>query len=89
MADKRPGAVLPIPDRDYQGPVQFDAKSGGGLRYSRFHTTALCSPTRPALLTRRNHHAVGMGHITETAMPAPSYRSIRPRDSFDTTRATF
>lgn len=49
-----------------------------GLRYSRFHTTALCSPTRAALLTGRNHHAVGMGHITETATPAPGYRSQRP-----------
>lgn len=50
----------------------------GGLRYSRFHTTALCSPTRAAMLTGRNHHAVGMGHITETATPAPGYRSTRP-----------
>lgn len=49
-----------------------------GLRYTRFHTTALCSPTRAALLTGRNHHAVGMGHITETATPAPGYRSTRP-----------
>ena len=45
-----------------------------GLRYTRFHTTALCSPTRAALLSGRNHHAVGMGHITETATPAPGYR---------------
>src|SRR5437868_30880 len=38
--------------------------AGGGLRFTRFHTTALCAPTRQALLTGRNHHSVGMGAIT-------------------------
>lgn len=52
--------------------------AGGGLRYSRFHTTALCAPTRQALLTGRNHHTVGMGTITELATSAPGYNSIRP-----------
>jgi arylsulfatase A-like enzyme len=51
---------------------------GQGLRFNRFHTTALCSPTRQALLTGRNHHAVGMGGITEIATSAPGYNSIRP-----------
>ena len=41
--------------------------AAGGLKFTRFHTTALCSPTRQALLTGRNHHAVGMGGITEIA----------------------
>lgn len=50
----------------------------GGLKYTRFHTTALCSPTRAALLTGRNHHKVGMGGITEIATSAPGYNSIRP-----------
>ena len=50
----------------------------GGLRFNRFHTTALCSPTRQALLTGRNHHAVGMGGITEIATSAPGYDSVRP-----------
>jgi arylsulfatase A-like enzyme len=50
----------------------------GGLRFNRFHTTALCSPTRQALLTGRNHHAVGMGGITEIATSAPGYNSVRP-----------
>src|SRR5437867_3854640 len=50
----------------------------GGLKYNRFHTTALCSPTRQALLTGRNHHSVGMGVITELATSAPGYNSIRP-----------
>jgi arylsulfatase A-like enzyme len=49
-----------------------------GLKYNRFHTTALCSPTRQALLTGRNHHSVGMGAITELATSAPGYSSIRP-----------
>ena len=49
-----------------------------GLRYNRFHTTALCAPTRQALLTGRNHHTVGMGVITELATSAPGYNSIRP-----------
>jgi arylsulfatase A-like enzyme len=49
-----------------------------GLTYNRFHTTALCSPTRQALLTGRNHHSVGMGGITEIATSAPGYNSVRP-----------
>jgi arylsulfatase A-like enzyme len=52
--------------------------AAGGLKYNRFHTTALCSPTRQALLTGRNHHAVGMGGITEIATSAPGYSSVRP-----------
>src|SRR5215470_7231913 len=52
--------------------------AAGGLKYTRFHTTALCSPTRQALLTGRNHHAVGMGGITEIATSAPGYNSILP-----------
>jgi arylsulfatase A-like enzyme len=52
--------------------------AANGLKYNRFHTTALCSPTRSALLTGRNHHAVGMGAITEIATSAPGYNSIWP-----------
>ena len=52
--------------------------AANGLKYNRFHTTALCSPTRQALLTGRNHHSVGMGGITEIATSAPGYNSIRP-----------
>ncbi len=51
----------------------------GGLKYIRFHTTALCSPTRQALLTGRNHHSMGMGAITEMATSAPGNCSIRPK----------
>ena len=50
----------------------------GGLKYTRFHTTALCAPTRQALLTGRNHHSVGMGCVTELATSAPGYNGIRP-----------
>jgi arylsulfatase A-like enzyme len=52
--------------------------AAGGLRFNRFHTTALCAPTRQALLTGRNHHSVGMGSITETATSAPGNSSLRP-----------
>lgn len=51
-----------------------------GLKLTRFHTTALCSPTRQALLTGRNHHSVGMGAITEMATSAPGNNSIRPKN---------
>jgi arylsulfatase A-like enzyme len=53
--------------------------AAGGLKLNRFHTTALCSPTRQALLTGRNHHSVGMGAITEMATSAPGNSSIRPK----------
>jgi arylsulfatase A-like enzyme len=56
----------------------FDRLAGDGLRYTRLHTTALCAPTRAALLTGRNHHSVGMGSITETATSAPGQSSVRP-----------
>ena len=65
----------------YGGPCQtpnIDKLAAGGLKYTRFHTTALCSPTRQALLTGRNHHSAGMGGITEIATSAPGYNSILP-----------
>ena len=52
--------------------------AAGGLKFNRFHTTALCSPTRQALLTGRNHHSVGMGGITEIATGSPGYTSVLP-----------
>jgi arylsulfatase A-like enzyme len=57
-----------------------DRLASNGLKLNRFHTTALCSPTRQALLTGRNHHSVGMGGITELATAAPGYSSVRPKD---------
>ena len=54
--------------------------AANGLKLNRFHTTALCSPTRQALLTGRNHHSVGMGAITEMATSAPGNSSIRPKE---------
>jgi arylsulfatase A-like enzyme len=68
----------------FGGPCRtptFERLAENGLRYNRFHTTALCSPTRQALLTGRNHHAVGMGGITEIATSAPGYSSIRPKSA--------
>jgi arylsulfatase A-like enzyme len=55
-----------------------ESLAAGGLKYNRFHTTALCSPTRQALLTGRNHHTVGMGGITEIASGSPGYNSVLP-----------
>ena len=49
-----------------------------GLKFNRFHTTALCAPTRGALLTGRNHHTVGMGAVTELATSSPGNNSLRP-----------
>jgi arylsulfatase len=57
----------------------FERLAADGLRYTRFHTTALCSPTRAALLSGRNHHSVAMGGITEIATSAPGYSSVRPK----------
>jgi len=65
----------------FGGPCETptaDRLAAGGLRFNRFHTTALCAPTRQALLTGRNHHSVGMGSITETATSAPGNNSLRP-----------
>jgi arylsulfatase A-like enzyme len=85
---ERPNIVLVVVDdmgfgasSAYGGPCEMptsDRLSREGLRYSRFHVTALCSPTRQALLTGRNHHSVGMGGTTEMATDAPGYDSIRP-----------
>ncbi|MQA09848.1 MAG: sulfatase-like hydrolase/transferase [Pseudonocardiaceae bacterium] len=58
-----------------------DRLAEGGLRYTRFHVTAICSPTRQSLLTGRNHHSVGMGVTTEMASAAPGYTGIRPRSA--------
>jgi arylsulfatase A-like enzyme len=58
----------------------FERLAVGGLRYNRFHTTALCAPTRAALLTGRNHHSVNMGCITELATSAPGQTSVRPNN---------
>ncbi len=65
----------------FGGPCRtptFERLAAEGLKYTRFHTTALCSPTRAALLSGRNHHTVGMGGITEIATSAPGYSSVRP-----------
>jgi len=56
----------------------MDRVANNGLRYTRFHTTALCSPTRAALLTGRNHHSVGSGVIGEAGTGFPGYSGIIP-----------
>lgn len=67
----------------FGGPCQTpnaEKLAAAGLKFNRFHTTALCSPTRQALLTGRNHHSAAMGGITEIATGAPGYSSVRPVD---------
>jgi arylsulfatase len=59
----------------------MDALAGGGLRFTGFHTTALCSPTRACLLTGRNHHAVGMRAISNFDSGFPNMRGAIPRSS--------
>jgi arylsulfatase A-like enzyme len=67
----------------FGGPIHTptaERLARNGLKFNRFHTTALCSPTRQALLTGRNHHSVNMGGICEIATAAPGYSSVLPRD---------
>lgn len=71
----------------YGGPCEMptaERLAGDGLRYSRFHVTSLCSPTRQALLTGRNHHSVGMGVTSEMATPEPGYTGFRPASAATT-----
>lgn len=67
------GGQVPTPN--------LDRLAKSGLSYLRFHTTALCSPTRAALLTGRNHHSVGMGVITEMADGYPGYSGQIPKNA--------
>jgi arylsulfatase A-like enzyme len=62
------GGVIPTPT--------LDRVAKDGLRYTQFHSTALCSPTRAALITGRNHHSVGFGQVSEFATGYPGYNSI-------------
>ena len=66
----------------FGGPITtptMDNLAKNGLKYNRFHTTALCSPTRVALLTGYNHHSNNMGSIAETATTFPGNTSVRPQ----------
>ena len=67
------GGVIPTP--------ALDRIANAGLRYTNFHSTSLCSPTRAALITGRNHHSVGFGVIAEQSTGFPGYNSIISRDS--------
>ncbi len=59
----------------------LDRLAANGLRYNCFHVTALCSPTRACLLTGRNHHAVGMGYLTDIPTAQPGYSARIPRSA--------
>ena len=68
----------------FGGPVPtpaLDRVAANGLRFNQFHTTALCSPTRAAMLTGRNHHTVHMGGIPEAANVFPGYDSVIPKEA--------
>ena len=68
----------------YGGPIEtpnLDKLASEGVRYTDFHTTALCSPTRAALLTGRNHHSVGLAAITEGATGFPSSFGSIPKSA--------
>ena len=65
---------------DVDTPV-IDGLAAGGLRYRSFHVTALCSPTRACVLTGRNHHAVGMGFLTDIPTGFPGYDGRIPRSA--------
>jgi len=67
------GGVIPTP--------ALDRIANEGLRYTNFHTTSLCSPTRAALITGRNHHSVGFGVVSEQSTGYPGYNSVIPKDS--------
>ncbi len=67
------GGVIPTP--------ALDRIANAGLRYTNFHSTSLCSPTRAALITGRNHHSVGFGVISEAASGYPGYNSVIGKDS--------
>ena len=67
----------------FGGPVQtptLQALADSGLRYTRFHTTAVCSPTRAALITGRNHHSAHTGAVTEMATGYPGYDTMLGKD---------
>jgi len=66
------GGVIPTP--------ALDRIAKNGLRYNNFNSTALCSPTRAAIITGRNHHSVGFGVISEQSTGFPGYNSIIPKD---------
>ena len=67
------GGVIPTP--------ALDRIAADGLRYTNFHSTSLCSPTRAALITGRNHHSVGFGVVAEQSTGFPGYNSIIGKDS--------
>ena len=66
------GGVIPTP--------ALDRIANSGLRYTQFHSTALCSPTRAALITGRNHHSAGFGVVSEQSTGFPGYNSIIAKD---------
>ncbi|MDF5716028.1 MAG: arylsulfatase [Rhizonema sp. NSF051] len=89
--EKAPNVLLVLLDdvgfgqaSTFGGPVEtpnLTRLAEKGLRYNQFHTTALCSPTRAALLTGRNHHSVGTGVVEELGTGFPGYTTILPKSA--------
>src|SRR5271166_4225180 len=67
------GGLIPTPN--------LDKLASKGLKYNRFHTTAICGPSRAALLTGRNHHSCGNGFLMEWATGYPNYSTMIPRST--------
>lgn len=67
------GGLVPTPN--------FDKLAANGIRFNRFHTTAICGPTRAALLTGRNHHECGNGFLMEWATGFPNYSTMIPKET--------
>ena len=88
--DRAPNVIIILVDdlgfggtSHFGGPVAtptFDELASQGITYNQFHSTALCSPTRQALKTGRNHHSAAMGKITELATSYPGYTGVLPDD---------
>lgn len=88
MSSRQPNVLMVVLDdmgfaqlgcfgSDIETP-NLDALAAGGLRYNRFHVTALCSPTRASVLTGRNHHRVGMGYLIDVPGVDPGYTAMIP-----------
>src|SRR4029077_20015551 len=75
------GGVIPTPS--------LDRIANSGLRFTNFHSTSLCSPTRAALITGRNHHSAGFGVISEAASGYPGYNSIISKETAHIGRILF
>ena len=71
--------MLALDPENADAPLAIERIAAAGVRYNQFHTTALCSPTRAALITGRNHHSNATGVIMEVGTGFPGYNSLMPK----------